>query len=248
MVCNAACGRVVRALAIACTLASPVLAADTGASEPKPALVPHELAVPAEPRHSVERDRQLGPGRYPPSYARAVLEVAGLLGLGVAQYWSNSNSNSRDWDFPRWSDRLSSSGIRFDNNTHVTNNVLHPLAGAAYYGFSRSNGLSVPAASLFTFAGSAIWEGTLEWREKVSINDMVATTAGGISGGEFFVQLASYLNSSPTETNLAQDVAKVTLGFPVWVHEELDSRPRDPRPARDNLGFSSEYTHRFGAA
>jgi hypothetical protein len=130
----------------------------------------------------------------------------------------------------------------------VTNNVLHPLAGSAYYGFSRANGLSVPAAALFTFAGSAIWEGTLEWREKVSINDMVATTFGGIAIGEFFTQLASYLNSSPSDTNVIQDVAKVTLGFPVWVHDELDSRPRDQRPARDNLGFSSEYTHRFSVA
>ena len=249
MVCNAACARAVRAFAIACTLAAPALSADADAHHgSKPALVPQELPTPPEPVHSMQRDRQLGPGRYPPSYARAVLEVAGVLSLGVAQYWSNAETNSRDWDFPRWSDRLSSAGVRFDNNTHVTNNVLHPLAGSAYYGFSRANGLSVPAASLFTFAGSAIWEGTLEWREKVSINDMVATTVGGIAAGEFFVQLASYLNSSPTETNLAQDVAKVTLGFPVWVHDELDARPRDPRPARDNLGFSSEYTHHFSAA
>jgi hypothetical protein len=234
---------------MACTLASRALSAGTDdRREPKLALMPHELPTPHEPARSTQRDRQLGPGRYPPSYTRAALEVAGVLSLGVAQYWSNYKTNSQDWDFPRWSDRLSSEAIRFDNNTHVTNNVLHPLAGSAYYGFSRANGLSVPAASLFTFAGSAIWEGTLEWREKVSINDMVATTVGGIAVGEFFVQLASYLNSSPTETNLAQDVAKVTLGFPVWVHDELDSRPRDPRPARDNLGFSAEYTHHFSAA
>ena len=181
MVCNAACARAVRAFAIACTIASRALSADADVHpESKPALVPHELPPPAEPTRSTERDRQLGPGRYSPSYARAVLEVAGVLSLGVAQYWSNSKGNSEDWDFPRWSDRFSSHGVRFDNNTNVTNNVLHPLAGSAYYGLSRANSLSVPAAAAFTFAGSAIWEGTLEWREKVSINDMVATTFGGV--------------------------------------------------------------------
>src|SRR5262245_37659357 len=182
MVCNAARRRASRAFALACTLASRALGADAEAQpEPKPQLVAHEAPAPEEVPRSTERDRQLGPGRYPPAYARAALEVAGVLSIGVAQYWSNADTNARDWDFPRWSDRRSGAGVRFDNNTHVTNNVLHPLAGSAYYGLSRANGLSVTASTLYALAGSSIWEGLLEWREKVSINDMVATTFGGIA-------------------------------------------------------------------
>ena len=205
-----------------------------------------ELVVQDEPVGG-RRDRLLGPMRERPAYGRAALEVLGVLSIGVAQYWANADTNSRDWDFPHWSDRLSSAGVRFDNNTHVTNNVLHPLAGSAYYGLSRANGMGVAGSALYAAAASAAWEWTLEWREKISINDMVTTTIGGIAAGEFLIDLASYLNSAPGETNVGQDIAKVTLGFPVWVHDQLDRRMPDPNAAPDNLGFSSAYNHRFVA-
>jgi hypothetical protein len=223
-------------------------AKDRAPSFPEPLLVP--LDIPhdvAEPEPPVARDRQLGPTRDDPAYGRAALEVAAVLGIGVAQYWANAGTNSRDWDFPHWTDRLSLEGVRFDNNTHVTNNVLHPLSGASYYMLSRANGMDVAASALYTLAGSTIWEWALEWREKISINDMITTTAGGIAAGEFIVQLGSYLNSAPGETSFGQDVAKTTLGFPVWVHDRLDNRRPDPRPVADNLGFSSLYHHRFTA-
>jgi hypothetical protein len=205
----------------------------------------YEEPEPEPPLHLVERDRRLGPVRDEPAYGRAAIEMLGILSIGFGQYWANAGGNQQDWDFPHWSDRLSARALRFDNNTQVTNNVLHPLAGAAYYGFARANGLGVGGAALYGFVSSAAWEWLLEWREKVSINDLVTTPVGGIAAGEFLVQLASYLNSAPTETNLAQDVAKTTLGFPVWVHDQLDDRRPDPTPASDNLGFSSEYYHRF---
>ena len=211
---------------------------------------PHErteMVVQDEPGNAAPRDRVLGPARERPAYGRAALEMLGVLSIGVAQYWANANSNSEDWDFPHWSDRLSSSGVRFDNNTHVTNNVLHPMAGAAYYGLSRANGMGVLGSAMYTAASSALWEWMLEFREKISINDMVTTTVGGIAAGEFLIDLASYLNSSPTETNIGQDIAKVTLGFPIWVHDQLDRRLPDPNVPPDNLGFSSAYNHRFVA-
>jgi hypothetical protein len=248
MVCSAFRHGSAPVLVLALTVSLPALSADGEVTrEAKPALVPHAASPSEDTLRNVPRDRQIGPGRNPPSYFRASLEVMGVLSIGVAQYWANAKTNSEDWDFPRWSDRFSSAGVRFDNNTLVTNNVLHPLAGAAYYGLSRANGLSVPASALYTFAGSAAWEGTLEWREKVSINDMIATTIGGIAAGEFLIQLAGYLNSSPAETNFAQDVAKTTLGFPVWINDRIDGRKPDSSPARDNLGFSSAYSHRFTA-
>jgi uncharacterized protein DUF3943 len=203
-----------------------------------------ELEVHDEPS-GARRDRWLGPVRDRPAYGRAALEVLGVLAIGVAQYWANADTNSQDWDFPHWSDRLSGSGVRFDNNTHVTNNILHPLSGSAYYGLSRANGMGVAGSALYTAAASAAWEWTLEWREKISINDMVTTTVGGIAAGEFLIDLASYLNSAPGETNLGQDIAKVTLGFPIWAHDQLDRRLPDRSVAPDNLGFSSAYDHRF---
>jgi hypothetical protein len=190
----------------------------------------------------------LGPVRREPAYGRAAVEMLGVLSLGTIQYWMNAKSNSADWDFPRWSERWDSTAVRFDNNTPVTNNVLHPLAGAAYYGLSRANGLGVGASASYTLASSAIWEWGLEWREKVSINDMIATTVGGIAIGEFMTQLGAYLNSAADDTNAAQDIAKATLGFPIWIHDRLDRHRPEPPRGRDKLGFSSTFNHRFTLA
>ncbi|HVZ33092.1 MAG TPA: DUF3943 domain-containing protein, partial [Polyangiaceae bacterium] len=188
---------------------------------------------------------ELGPPRYPPHYARTALETIGLLALGTIQYWMAAAENKRDWDFPRWDQRLSGTNIRFDNNTHATNNLLHPLAGGAYYGFARSNGLSVGEAALTAQIAAAIWEFGLEWREKASINDLITTTAAGTAVGEFWVQLASYLNSAPSQGGWARELAAATLGFPVWFHDRLDGREPDPRAPPDNLGLSAAYRHRF---
>jgi hypothetical protein len=78
-----------------------------------------------------------------PHYLRAAAEVLGAIGIGTAHYWLNSHHNSRDWDYPRWADRFGFDSIRFDDNPHATNNVLHPLAGAVYYGVARVNGISI---------------------------------------------------------------------------------------------------------
>jgi hypothetical protein len=196
----------------------------------------------ARPEH--DRAEPVAPLTREPAYGRAAFEMLGVLAIGTAQYWMNVKTNSRDWDYPEWSNRFDTSAVRFDNNTHVTNNVLHPLAGAAYYGLSRANGLSVGASALYTLASSTVWEWGLEWREKVSINDMFATTLGGIAIGEFLTQLGFYLNSAPSTTS-AHDVAKATLGFPVWIHDRLDRRLPEPPAARDRLGLSATYRHRF---
>jgi hypothetical protein len=222
------------------------------------ALGPSALAVePAQPeaaapggdgaRPEHDRAQALAPEAREPAYGRAAFEMLGVLAIGSAQYWMNVKTNSRDWDYPEWSKRFDTSAVRFDNNTHVTNNVLHPLAGAAYYGLSRANGLGVGASALYTVASSTVWEWGLEWREKVSINDMFATTLGGIAIGEFLTQLGFYLNSAPSTTT-AHDVAKATLGFPVWIHDRLDRRVPEPPAARDRLGLSAAYRHRFTLA
>lgn len=179
-----------------------------------------------------------------PHYGRAALEVAGVLALGTAQYWISASANAEDWDFPAWGKRLSAENVRFDNNTHLTNNLLHPLAGAAYYGVARSNGLNVCAAALYNMAANAIWEGLLEWREKVSINDLIDTSVGGFALGEFFFQLGQYVNSAPGGGAAAQRWTAHTVGFPVWINSAGEGTA-DSNASQDRLGFSAAYQHRF---
>ena len=183
-----------------------------------------------------------------PNYGRAAVESLMFMGLGTAYYWVDPLSNSVDWDDPSIGDRFRLKAVGFDTNLNTTNHFLHPGAGALIYGFSRVNGLSVPAAFGYTALSSLAWEFLLEWREKISINDLIYTGVGGVPLGEFFQHLSAYLNSGPPSGGWPQRVAATTLGFPHRVHAWIDGEPPRSSAPLDELGFSSAYGHAFRLA
>ncbi len=181
-----------------------------------------------------------------PSYGRAAVEVGMLLGLGAIWYVAKPGANSVDWDVDSVGEKLDPSLVRFDNNRFATNMLLHPIAGSGYYGVARANRLSIPAAFAYAFTASAIWEYALEWREKVSVNDMITTPLGGMVMGECFVKLVDYVSSGPPRGSLARQTVRYTLGLPHSIHALLDDAPpRDDHMPTDRLGFSSAYAHDF---
>jgi hypothetical protein len=189
-----------------------------------------------------------GPERRAPRYDRAALEVVGIMALGTAYYWADPLANSEDWDDPRVIDKLLGRQARFDTNLNTTNHLLHPGAGAMVYGFSRVNGLSVPAAFAYSAAASFAWEFLLEWREQASINDLVFTIAGGMPLGEFFVKLGDYVNSAPGGGRLGHRIAARSLGLPRFVHAAIDDEALPPEIGTDSLGFSGAFGHAFRIA
>lgn len=194
-----------------------------------------------------------GPERYPFSPLRAALENVGLLGVELGVYWSDFSSSVVDWQFSDLSSKLTSrEAFRFDDNLLTTNYVFHPFAGTTHYVVTRSNGFPVWGGLAVAAASSAIYEFVLEWKELVSLNDLVVTPIGGTAMGEFFYQLGNYLNSEPPAAHRHAGVgevlhqsAKSTLGLPRGVHDALDRPEPSPWAARDNLGLSSAYFHSF---
>lgn len=186
-----------------------------------------------------------GARRRAPDYARAAAWSVTLLAFGTTWYWARADLNRSDWDFPDMGERLSFEAVRFDDNHFTTNNLLHPMAGSGYYGLSRINGLSPVEAFILSYATSTFWEYAMEWREKVSINDMVFTPGAGLPLGELFHQLSEYFSSAPGGGAWPNRLAAVTLGFPRWLHDQLDDPAPPPPLPPDSLGFSSAYWHRF---
>lgn len=201
--------------------------------------------------YSFERTYQdWSPERYEPHPFRAAVEMVGLLGLGTAYYWIEKEQNKEDWDFPSLEDRLLTfEAVRFDNNRFVTNHIMHPGSGTAYYGFARVNGLGPFTSIGYSFASSAFFEWGLEVIEKVSINDLIYTPMGGWASGEWFFQLGDYLNSAPrASAGWGNRLASYTLGAPRYIHEVIDEPPPPPPLPTDNLGFSTAFWHRFALA
>lgn len=181
-----------------------------------------------------------------PHYVRALIEMGILVGIGLSDYWIRPGINRNDWDLPAFTDRLTFQAVRFDNNLALTNFVGHPMAGAAYYGFGRLNDLSPPIAFLFSAFTSAFWEYVLEWREQVSINDMIFTPTGGMPIGAFFFQLTDYLNSAPGGGGGGNKAFSYSLGFARHLQpRDLDPNTGDGRLPADSLGFSSAFWHSF---
>lgn len=71
----------------------------------------------------------------------------------------------------------------WDNDQFSTNLFAHPYHGNLYYNAARSNGLSFWQSAPFAFGGSLMWEMCGEV-EPPAINDLIATSVGGICIGE----------------------------------------------------------------
>lgn len=167
-----------------------------------------------------------------PNWLRAGLEEAFTLGAGTAWYWIDRERQVADWDFPSLKQRFTFEAWRLDSNPFPINFFGHAFNGAGFHTIARSNDLPLVGALGVGFATSMVWEYALEFREKISINDVILTPVAGLSGGEFFHWLGRYLDGGPA-------AARWALTFPHALHRQLDG----PYPGRPR-----SIWHRFRLA
>ncbi len=120
-------------------------------------------------------------------FYRTVIGLVAIIGLGEAWYWSDAEANKVDWRYDgTWKDfgKKLGDGWTLDTNSFELNTINHTYTGATYYTFARSNEYDIFASFLFAATGSLVWEYAGEFRERVSLNDMVFTTLGGSILGE----------------------------------------------------------------
>ena len=80
-------------------------------------------------------------------------------------------------------------GMVWDNDFFITNMFAHPYHGNLYFNAARTNGLSFWESAPFSLLGSAMWEFFGE-TEPPAINDIIATTCGGMAIGEMTHRLS----------------------------------------------------------
>lgn len=83
-------------------------------------------------------------------------------------------------------------GFVWDNDQFSTNLFAHPYHGNLYFNAARSNGLSFWQAAPYALGGSLMWEFCGEV-EPPAINDLMATTFGGMAIGEVTHRLSALL-------------------------------------------------------
>src|SRR5882724_10690907 len=182
--------------------------------------------------------------RLRPHHVRSLFEMGTGGGLGLGGYWVFKNDNVTDWDNPQLAKRFDGSAWVLDNNGLGVNFLGHPAWGSLAYSFARANHQSVAGAFGYTFLTSFIWEFVIEFKEKVSINDVTVTPGAALPLGEFFYKLGLYLDTGH-ETSSGVQALRWLLGTGVALDRRLDGRPAPYVTTRDNLGFSRQMWHEF---
>ena len=87
---------------------------------------------------------------------------------------------------------------------------------------------------VFTFASSYFWEFVVEFREVVSVNDMIATPVGGFSIGESMFQLGRFFRSQrPTFFNkIARFLSNPILSLHDWM---------DRKKVKNQFAFEEDF-------
>jgi hypothetical protein len=186
-------------------------------------------------------------GREPEAYhLRAAAEEVALFVLGSVQY-ATEQSNSRDWDlhydWPSFRSKLTGESVRFDTNKFDTNMVTHPVAGTLYYVAARGNRLTILESFLYATAASTVWEYVGEFRELVSINDVIVTPLSGVVVGETLTQLGNYVRRS--RPGIARDVVGAILAPSSSAHDALDGATLRASEDVDGLGLARDAGHSF---
>lgn len=173
-----------------------------------------------------------------------------MIGGEALQYWNDRAINSADWDlvysWTSFRQKLTGQAYSFDTNRFETNFAYHPIAGTLYYLAPRNNRLPVLESLGFAFTTSTLWEIVVEFRERVSINDMWVTPLSGLSLGETTTQLGAFFDRGcPTGVNRA-------LGFVFGPLQTLHDKIDGVTPLRarycDQLGFDARSEHRFNVS
>ena len=90
-----------------------------------------------------------------------------------------------------WGDNFEN-GFVWDNDVFSTNLFMHPYHGNLYFNSARSQGLTFWESAPYAALGSLEWE-FLGEREPPAINDLIATTIGGICIGEITNRISRIL-------------------------------------------------------
>lgn len=175
---------------------------------------------------------KLAQGKKPVKHVnRALWEGLGHMVYATASYWIRQDVMKEDWEYHfTWEDQkkriFQLDGFRMDSNTFEFN-WTHSLAGGMYYNYARTNHLNKFQSLVYSFTCAFAWESLVEFREVISINDMITTPMGGVSFGESMFQLGRYFRSQrPTFTNkIARILSNPIMAFNEWLDRKKYKDP-----------------------
>ena len=143
-------------------------------------------------------------------------------------------------------------GFVWDNDQFSTNLFAHPYHGNLYYNAARSNGLNFWESAPYALGGSLMWEFCGEI-EPPAINDLMATTFGGICIGEITHRVSNVIlnNRSRGFRRFLREFAATAIcpmrGFNRMVSGEAWHVDPNAEPYHDYKRFPVSFSLTTGA-
>ncbi len=156
---------------------------------------------------------------------RTAIEIFSACGIGVANYYLQKFNNMDDWKYKYTFHDMGQKikdGWYWDPNDFNTNTLFHLYAGYSYYQIARSNDYGIPESLAWTFGGSLVWEFFGEWREQVSLNDMIFTPMLGAVMGECMLEVCKYIRKS-SMPNFLKETLTLIIAPTSWLNQKIDS-------------------------
>jgi len=180
-----------------------------------------------------------------PSLRLPAFELFTAVTGGFIWYWADRTRQVADWDFPSIKQRFTFEAWKYDTNPFPINFAWHAYDGAQYHLFARAADLDLLTSMAYGIGTSVAWEFTVEFREQVSINDVLLTSTAGTVIGEFIHSLGRYFESAP-EKRWWHPIPGWLLTTSRTANNTIFGYDRLRRGfAPDHLGFSSDIWHRF---
>ncbi|MCU0286978.1 MAG: DUF3943 domain-containing protein [Acidobacteria bacterium] len=162
---------------------------------------------------------------------RAIWEGLAHFAYATSSYWIRQDVMKEDWEYQfTWEDQkkriFQLDGFRLDSNSYAFN-WTHSLAGGIYYNYARTNYFNKSESLLYSITCSFLWESLVEFREVISINDMIATPLGGLGFGEATFQLGRLFRSQrPTFFNkIARIISNPVMAINGWMDRKKYKNP-----------------------
>jgi len=176
----------------------------------------------------------------------AAFDSALLITLSSIQYLTDPETNAQDWklDYSLRSvgQKLTFQVFEFDDNAFRLNSG-HAMSGTFYFLSARSRHLDVFDSFLLAAGSGLTWEMTTEFREVVSVNDVLMTPFGGLALGEALYQLSDFFRAS--DDTFANQLIADILGGPARLAWNRDHSPPGGVRLLDANGYAADRWHRI---
>ena len=126
-------------------------------------------------------------------------------------------------------------------------NQGHVLAGAIYYGWARANDFGPIPSLLFAIATSAAWEYLMEFREYVSLNDLVISPYGGQAMGEVLYKWGELYRVMGDSLGFGAKALTIAFAAPRAIHTAFDDERVTPWSPADGPPMQHEFRAAAGA-